>query len=397
MRQWQHQTGSRIVTINPEIRDFLDALELVDHHVHSTLIPRLTRAEFELNMTEASAPIPSWMTQFDSQVGFAIRRYCAPRLGLDPHADADTYWAARSAVSAEEATRALVGSSGIATSLIDTGYVPTGTTGPLLFDLDEFAALSGQQVFEIVRLETLLEQLASAGVPAAELEREFDAALQTATQTAVGFKSIIAYRFGFDFDPREPTSADFLAAAEAWLSAPQTHRRVSDPVLLRALLWKGARTGLPVQIHAGYGDPSLDLDRCNPLLLTPWLRLLPADASDVVLLHCYPYHREAGYLAQVFPRVYFDVGLAINYAGAQSEQIIAESLELAPFAKILFSTDAWGLPELHHIGAALWRRGMARILSKWVADDEWSLADAVRVADMIGRGNARRLYKLADH
>ena len=30
-----------------------------------------------------------------------------------------------------------------------------------------------------------------------------------------------------------------------------------------------------------------------------------------------------------------------------------ESLELAPFGKVLFSSDAWGPPELHHLGAAV--------------------------------------------
>src|SRR5690606_36072322 len=97
------------------------------------------------------------------------------------------------------------------------------------------------------------------------------------------------------------------AAAEKWIATAETTHRVTDPVLLRALLWKGIATGLPVQLHAGYGDSDLDLARCNPLLLMNWLKLLPVNASNVVLLHCYPYHREAGYLAQVFPKVFFDV------------------------------------------------------------------------------------------
>ena len=52
-----------------------------------------------------------------------------------------------------------------------------------------------------------------------------------------------------------------------------------------------------------------------------------------MLLHCYPFHREAGYLAQVFPHVYFDVGLAVNYTGRAAGAVLAESLELAPFGK----------------------------------------------------------------
>ena len=37
--------------------------------------------------------------------------------------------------------------------------------------------------------------------------------------------------------------------------------------------------------------------------------------SPPMLLHNYPYHREAGYLAQVFPHVYVDAGLATHNLG----------------------------------------------------------------------------------
>jgi predicted TIM-barrel fold metal-dependent hydrolase len=126
----------------------------------------------------------------------------------------------------------------------------------------------------------------------------------------------------------------------------------------------------------------------------PWLRLIENTGVDILLLHCYPYHRQAGYLAQVFGHVYFDVGLAINYTGARSQAVIAESLELAPFGKILFSSDAWGPAELHYLGAELWRKGTANLLARWVDDGEWSLEDAIRVARMIGRDNAIRVYRL---
>ncbi|MGJ8720298.1 MAG: amidohydrolase family protein [Salinibacterium amurskyense] len=383
------------MTPTTEISEYLRGLGLVDHHVHGTLTPRLGRVEFESALTESAEPIPAWMSQFDSQVGFAVRKYCAPHFGLPEHADADDYWAARDSHSPAEISRILLRSTGISESIIDTGVVATAHAESSLTTLAEFGALAAQPVHEVVRLETLLESLVASGVQADSLEEAFDAALAAAASTAVGFKSIIAYRYGFDFDPERPTAAEFAVAARRWLSTtPGTAPRVDDPILLRALLWKAVSTGLPVQLHAGYGDADIDLHRCNPLLLTPWLRLLPSGYSDVMLLHCYPYHREAGYLAQVFSRVYFDVGLAINYTGAASDRLIAESLELAPFSKILFSTDAWGLPELHSIGASLWRRGMTRILAQYVENGDWSLADAQRVASLTGRDNAIRVYRL---
>jgi predicted TIM-barrel fold metal-dependent hydrolase len=98
----------------------------------------------------------------------------------------------------------------------------------------------------------------------------------------------------------------------------------------------------------------------------------------------------------MFPHVYMDVGLAINYTGAQSPQVIAESLEVAPFTKILFSSDAWGLPELHLLGSWLFRRGMARVLGSWVDRGDWSPADAERVIRLVAGENARRVYRLVD-
>jgi predicted TIM-barrel fold metal-dependent hydrolase len=114
----------------------------------------------------------------------------------------------------------------------------------------------------------------------------------------------------------------------------------------------------------------------------------------VLLLHCYPYEREAGYLAQAFTNVYIDAGLAINYAGARAGAIIARTLEMAPFTKVLYSSDAWGPAELHHLGAVLWRRATARVLGGWVEDGDWTAADARRVATLIASENARRAYRL---
>ncbi len=69
-----------------------------------------------------------------------------------------------------------------------------------------------------------------------------------------------------------------------------------------------------------------------------------------MLLHCYPYHRQAACLANVFPHVYLDVGEALNHVGASSAAVLAEALEVAPFHKQLYSSDAYGLAELHYLG-----------------------------------------------
>jgi predicted TIM-barrel fold metal-dependent hydrolase len=146
-------------------------------------------------------------------------------------------------------------------------------------------------------------------------------------------------------------------------------------------------------VHTGFGDTDLDLQRADPALLTPFLRATEG-LAPVLLLHTYPYHRNAGYLAQMFGHVHMDVGLALHHTGAASERIVAESLELAPLTRILFSSDAWGLPELHLLGSWLFRRGLARTLGRWVDAGDWSLDDARRAIELIGWANAERVYGL---
>ena len=370
------------------LADAVAGLPLVDHHVHGALRASVDRPTFESMISEGPRG-PSVGTQFDSQIGFAIRRWCAPVLGLEPHAPADEYWQRRCELGEEEVNRRLLGASGTAAYLVETGYLGDAVLAPA-----EHADIAGAQAREVVRLETVAEGLLETVGSARAFVAEFPSVLAEVSRSAVGTKSIVAYRAGFDIDPARPGDDEVLRAVESQLRAAGDRVRIDDAALLRYLLWCGVDRGLPLQLHSGYGDPDLDLHRANPLLLMPWLRRVEPTGVPVMLLHNYPYHREAGYLAQVFDNVYFDVGLGINYVGSQSPQVIAESLEVAPFTKQLFSSDAWGPSELHLLGALLWRRGVSRVVGRWVLDGEWSLDDAERVLRLIGHENARRVYRL---
>ena len=112
----------------------------------------------------------------------------------------------------------------------------------------------------------------------------------------------------------------------------------------------------------------------------------------VLLLHNYPYHRNAAYLAQVFSHVFVDVGLAVHNTGALSQTLIRETLELVPFGKLLFSSDAYGLAELYYLGAELFRRGLWTVLHELIKANEMISQDADHVASLIARDNARRIY-----
>lgn len=375
-----------------EIIEFVDQLPLLDHHVHGVFKSDPTIEQFANMITESDRQPKSLELAMNSQVGFATRKWCSPLIDLPAHADAQAYFDRRMQLGAEEVNRRMLKASGITYSLIETGYRGDEIHGPAAM-----AQLSESRVDEIIRLETTAEKMLDAGATTAEsFIADFAETLRVATVGAVGLKSIVAYRYGLHFEPSAPTKQEVQTAIAAVLKdvAAGKPARISDPVLLRHLIYAGLETKLPIQFHIGFGDPDLFLHLCDPLLMTNFIKQTEARGIPVMLLHTYPFHRNAGYLAQMFDNVYMDVGLAINYTGARSQAVIAESLELAPFHKILFSSDAWGLPELTYLGAKLFRNGFGKILDEWVSQDLWSLKDAKRVAKTIGYDNSIAAYKL---
>jgi predicted TIM-barrel fold metal-dependent hydrolase len=373
------------------ISEYLSTLALVDHHVHGVGRENPTLESFTNMITESDRTPFSLDEALNTQVGVALRRWCAPILDLPTSCRPQDYFNRRTELGSDEVNKRFLTQSGIGHYLIETGY-----RGDEIHDPAGMSRLSGSKVDRILRLETIAEKVALDGISAANFSRAFAEKLRTEAETAVGLKSIVAYRIGLDFDPSAPTALEVERAAGRWLEVVNSTgvSRIDDEVLLRHLIWQGAELSIPIQFHIGFGDPDLDLHRCDPLLMVDLIRKLEAREIPVLLLHTYPFQRNAGYLAQMFRNVYLDVGLAINYTGARSPAIIAESLELAPFHKILFSSDAWGLSELTYLGALLFKRGLGRVLDTFVSGGDWSIADAIVVAQGIGRENAWKLYGL---
>jgi predicted TIM-barrel fold metal-dependent hydrolase len=371
-----------------------ESLALVDHHVHGAAAGPLDGPAIEWMLTEAAAAGPPGTSMWDTPLGFAIRRWCAPMLDLEASVPAGQYVARRAELGPDEVNRRFLMAAQVDAWLVDTGYLTDQVMTP-----GQLATASGSAALEIVRLEAVAERVVVAGGGAAGFADGFAAALDAAfANGAVGLKSIVAYRYGLDFDPAEPSGAEVTAAAGRWLAAIEADPaalRLSDPVLLRHVIWAGVRTGRPLQFHVGLGDPDARLHRADPGHLHEFLIATQAIGTPVMLLHCYPYHRQAACLANVFPHVYLDVGEALNHVGASSAAVLAEALEVAPFHKQLYSSDAYGLAELHYLGAAGFRRDLNRVIGGFIADGAWSQADGDRVAQLIGAENARRVYGLA--
>ena len=156
---------------------------------------------------------------------------------------------------------------------------------------------------------------------------------------------------------------------------------------LLAALEANAATGdpLPLQVHCGFGDADLALPLARPGLLKPLIERF--DTTPFVLLHCYPFVREAGWLAHVYGNVYFDLSLTIPHV-SRPAAALAEALELAPVSKLLYASDAARAPELYLLAATWWRDALAEVLPALLSADA-----AAAAARMILRDNALGLYR----
>jgi predicted TIM-barrel fold metal-dependent hydrolase len=361
--------------------------QLVDHHCHGLVQRELDRAEFETLLNEGAGATALGTTVFDSMLGLAVRRWCAPVLDLAPRANPTDYLARRRELGMAEVDRRFVSAAGVSDFIVDTGFEPEPVSTPA-----DLAALNGGRGHRVARLESIGQALLTTGVAPEEFGGRLAEELRSSG--AVGAKSIAAYRVGLGLSAAKPTEGELVGALRAIEPGAEGGFRIAHPAVNAYLAWTAIEVGLPLQFHVGYGDSDVDLLECDPLRLTGFLRATQEHGIPVVLLHNYPFHRHASYLAQVFDHVFMDVGLSVHNTGALSPAIISESLELVPFGKMLYSSDAFGLSELYYLGALLFRRGLSSVLESLVTDGEMGAADADHLSALVCRDNARRVYAL---
>ena len=268
----------------------------------------------------------------------AIRELAA-HFGVE--ASEDAVFAHRLAADPLDYAASLLRATNTDVLLVDDGFPPPAIS----VNWDELGTVAGCRSAPVMRIETLAEvHDAVAGARAAGF---------------VALKTIAAYRGGL--------------------------QEISDSVLVALEVNAGTGDPLPVQVHTGFGDADLSLPLARPGLLKPLIERY--DTTPFVLLHCYPFVREAGWLAHVYANVFFDLSLTIPHV-AQPEQALREALELAPLSKLLYASDAARTPELYFLGATWWRDALAVVLPE--------LGEGEAAARMILRENALKLYRIGD-
>ena len=372
----------------------LDDVAVIDNHCHAVAADQAVDVPAWRQFFSESSD-PSMRSHDVAQTAFYQRliRAMSEHFGV---ADAEEpVLAARSALSAAELISSMFGDASIGGVVVDTGFPPPETAMPA----DEFRAVSQTSYVALLRLEVMFQQLV------AEIGSYDD--LVTAVRSALsdvrgagyaGFKSVAGYRTGLGIErwPDEDARAAFASAraeAERAGSVRLGYKPLLD-TLLHLAFEAAAAQELPVQFHVGYGDTDVDLRRASPLELRSVLEEQAYRSMPVVLLHgCWPYVREGAYLASVYAHAYLDVSYAIPYVSRGERMAMTRAaLAVAPFTKLMYSSDGGGVPELHWIGAHEGRRALAAGLGELVADGDLDAGQARRAGETILRDNAWQLY-----
>ncbi len=381
-----HGSPERRAGAGAELLEAIEDVAAVDHHAHDVVREVGDLDAFRGLFSESPDP-RQWPHVATTLTYRRALGELAELWGCEPTEAA--VFARRAGGDAAEYASALMSAAHMGVLLVDDGYPPPGTG----WGLERLAEFSGARVWPVMRLERVAEeglQRVRGNVPAPldALRDHVRAAVRSARAGGyAGLKTIAAYRTGLDVGPPRPRDA----ARELDELRRFGTVRLQHKALLELLLWDALEINavdpLPVQVHCGFGDPDLLLARADPSYLKPLIEAFPD--TPIVLLHCYPFVRHAGWLAHVYPNVYFDVSLTIPHV-ARPAEMLRQALELAPVSKLLYASDAARAPELYYLAARWWREALAEVLSEALP-----LTEAEDAAVAILRNNALGLYPIA--
>ena len=327
----------------------------------------------------------------------AVARY----LGCEPTQEAILAARAEKVSDYQAYVRGMYRDIRLESNIVDLG-------NPKNVSLEEFEALTGVPAYGLFRIEPLIGELWDQNDSLAGLMKAFEDRIrkQAADPKIISLKTVIAYRTGLDIQPldaqdvsrsmdtlkRSPDSKGLFARIHVPRSTREDVKRVRDHILWRALELS-IELSLPFQIHTGMGDQDLDIKTARPGLLAAILRDEKLRHAKIVLLHgAYPFYEEGAYRANVFPTVYLDLSEFNPMIGPGVSRVITTILEQAPFTKVVYSSDAFGSPELQWIAGKKGREALASCLGGAIDAGNLSPDAAKTAARLILADNTRLIY-----
>lgn len=305
------------------------------------------------------------------------------------------FLAFRSRQPAAEYLQMLWDDVSIGAVILDDGF----SCGDTL-SIDELARVAQRPVFHCRRVEPLMESCIGEADSFSQLCKLYKKRLLPRGKgQTIAFKSICAYRGGLSIlEPSQAEASKDFDKLKAELKNESGKLRITKGPLYHYLLLEtfllAAEAKIPVQIHCGIGDDDADLVESNPALLQPLFRQVKYARARFVLLHCFPYLREAAFLSSIYANVYMDLSLSVSLASGIAQSMIGEALAIAPASKVLAGTDGHSCPESHWFGALNWKRGLTFALFHMINSGMLTHREAEQIAALVLHDNAIGLYEL---
>ena len=257
-----------------------------------------------------------------------------------------------------------------------------------------------------VVIHTLMFSILDSSDNFHEAQSQFEASLDDYVKNKgfVGMKSMIAYggiRRGTGLDIGNPSESivkqeyDLYKQSMGKLDNNDRIKNLED-YFTRLALAKAIELVVPFEFHTGIGDLDVVTDRCNPMLLGNLLKDEKLRKAKVILLHgSYPYTAEAGWMAHFFPNVYLDCSILFFTHRRAAVRKMEEALEMAPYSKLLYSSDGGVLPETHWFGAISAKRAMTVVLDHLIEAETLSEKEGTDLAERFFHANAEKLFHLS--
>jgi uncharacterized protein len=373
----------------------LSSIPLADNHCHG------------IYRTQAPLDVAAWRGLFTESTDQGMRskhvtttlfyrrlvREMAIFFDCEPTEEA--ILAARQKLDEQDLIRSFLRAANFDVLFIDKGYPPQD----LLLSDATVSDLANCRVAPMLRVELLMQRLITENVTVSSVIEALRAELSDVRgQGYVALKSIVAYRTGLDIQTWTTDDVEAAFAVARWEVQEKGSVRLAQKPLLDTLLHvtfeEAARQELPIQFHTGYGDTDADMLLANPLHLRAVLDRREYRAMPVVLLHeSYPYTQQGAYLATVYENAYLDLSYGIPFLGYNEMlEFTRAAFSVAPYSKLLYSSDAVGVPEVHWISALDGRRIVGQVLGECVTNGDLSQSEAEQAGAAVLHDNAIQLY-----
>ena len=208
------------------------------------------------------------------------------------------------------------------------------------------------------------------------LERMFQLALEN---NAVGIKQMQAYSRDLNFSVHEDHEVSFYGELDAH------EERVLQDWILHECCKLANDLSWPHQVHVG----THNLPHSNPMPLQSLAKLYPD--QTLVLLHCWPFIDECGYLAKQVQNIYIDA----CWQPVLNPEFLKKSLDswlgYVPLTKIMMGNDATSI-EMAVGSSLMTKRILANALSHYAAQYKIDPVRIVQIARGFLHDNADSLY-----